>query len=253
MRLLIMLPDMMLSWQLRAMLVDDFDEIVLESSQPWTFDVVVLHHCLPGMDGQAMGDQLAACAPLCPPRVLFVAPPEFLHARPLWADAVLHHGVSVSGMADTIRLIAKKPLPKLAAAHKVAVQKAVGSFLDDLSLSDHLKGRSYAEWMLCRLIVSPVMERWPVSRLYHACADAFATSSGAVERCLRVAVESVFTQGSLKGIERFFGEAADPERGKLTNRAFLIQSCQWLRYSLTAARSPNKSEMHHSPAAPTRV
>lgn len=253
MRLLIMLPDMMLAWQLRATLMDDFDEIALESAQPWTFDVVVLHHCLPGMDGHSVGEALAACAPLCPPRVLFIAPPEFLHARPLWADAVLHHGVSVRGMADTIRLIAQKPLPKLAAAHEEAAEAAASAFLDALSLSRHLKGRAYAEWMLRRLIVSPVMERWPVSRLYHACAQAFATSAGAVERCLRVAVEAVFTQGSLKGIERFFGEAADPERGKLTNRAFLMQSCQWLRYSLTAARSPNKSEMHHSPAAPTRV
>ena len=77
----------------------------------------------------------------------------------------------------------------------------------------------------------------------------------AVERCLRVAVESVFTQGSMRGIERFFGATVDPERGKPTNRAFLLQASQQIRldHSLADTRSPNSSEMHHSPAAPTRV
>lgn len=259
MRLLIALPDMMLAWEIRSALLDAFDDIALFSdasrlnAEAHRFDLIALHHCLPGLDGRSAGEALALNPPLCPPRVLFIAPPEFLRLRPRWADAVLHHGVSAQGIAAVLRVLAKKPLPKLAAAHEQTAASAVASFLDDLSVDQRLKGRMYADWMLRRLIVSPMLESWPVSQLYHACAQAFSATPAAVERCLRVAVESLFTQGSLTVIERFFGEAADPERGKLTNRAFLLQSCRWLRYSLTAARSPNSSEMHHSPAAPTRV
>ena len=95
----------------------------------------------------------------------------------------------------------------------------------------------------------------PWVSFYRLCARAFGTTPTAVERCLRVAVESVFTQGSMRGIERFFGATVDPERGKPTNRAFLLQASQQIRldHSLADTRSPNSSEMHHSPAAPTRV
>lgn len=98
-----------------------------------------------------------------------------------------------------------------------------------------------------------MLEELPLCQLYHTCADAFHTTPASVERALRVAVESVFTQGSMQGIERFFGATVDPERGKPTNRAFLIQAAQQLRHSLTTACSVNSSEMHHSPAAPTMV
>ena len=72
---------------------------------------------------------------------------------------------------------------------------------------------------------------------------------------LMLPVESVFTQGSMRGIERFFGATVDPDRGKPTNRAFLLQASQQIRldHSLADTRTPNSSELHHSPAAPTRV
>lgn len=259
MRLLIALSDPAPAWEIISALSDICAEaaVVTDGAQLdrrlCCCDLAVLHHCLPGLDGRSAGDRLAVQPPLCPPRVLFIAPPEFGLSRPAWADAVLEHGVSARGIAATLRVLAKKPLPKLAAAHAQAVASAVDAFLGDLLPDAHLKGRSYIGWLLAQLVPSPMLERWPMNHLYLLCAQAFGATAPAVERCVRVAVEAVFTQGSLRQIERFFGEAADPERGKLTNRAFLLQSCRWLRYSLAAARSPNRSEMHHSPAAPTRV
>ena len=259
MRLLIAFSDANQACEIVSALSDLCMEAVYLSSgaklvqQLHLCDLAVVHHCLPVLDGRTAGDQLAAHPPLCPPRILFIAPPEFSLSRPIWADAVLEHGVSTRGIADTLRVIAKKPLPKLAAAHAQAVGTAVEAFLNALLPDIHLKGRCYLSWLLAQLTLSTLMENWPVNHLYRLCAQAFDTTAPAVERCVRVAVEAVFTQGDLQQIERFFGEAADPERGKLTNRAFMLRSCRWLRYSLTAARSPNKSEMHHSPAAPTRV
>ena len=216
-------------------------------------DMLVLHRCLPGMDGYTAGELLWRDPPICPPRILLIAPPEFLKQRPKWADGVLHSGVSSEGIARMTALIAKKPLPALAAAHRVQIASAVDAFLDELALGSTLKGRIYVAWLLERMIPSPMLSQQSISMLYQSCALAHATTAAAVERSLRVAVERVFTQGDLHSIERFFGDAADPERGKLTNRAFLLHASRHLRYSLTAARSPNKSEMHHSPAAPTSV
>ncbi|MCI6376714.1 MAG: hypothetical protein MR842_02980 [Clostridiales bacterium] len=216
-------------------------------------DVLLLHECLPGMDGLAVLAALQEDCPICPPRVLFVCEPELCVARPTAADCIAPICAEPQKLCDLAEIIGKKPLPKLAAARNAQTAQAIERFLDALSLPKRLKGRAYAAWLLRLLVPSPMLEELPLCQLYHTCADAFHTTPASVERALRVAVESVFTQGSMQGIERFFGATVDPERGKPTNRAFLIQAAQQLRHSLTTACSVNSSEMHHSPAAPTMV
>ena len=216
-------------------------------------DVLLLHECLPGMDGLSILTSLQADCPVCPPRVLFVCEPELCAARPAAADCIAPICAGPQKLCALAEIIGKKPLPKLAAARREQTAQAIEHFLDALSLQKHLKGRAYAAWMLRLMAPSPMLEDQPLCQLYQACAEAFHTTPASVERALRVAVESVFTQGSMQGIERFFGATVDPERGKPTNRAFLLQAAQQLRHSLTTACSVNSSEMHHSPAAPTMV
>lgn len=264
MRLLIALPDRQQAL-LIARALDAEWEIALAHSGPdaihllgqMDFDLLVIHFCLPLLEGQAVGQRLSALAPLCPPRVIYLCPPECCRIRPGWADAVVTSGVSDDGLIRLLRTIAQKPLPKLAAAHAGHISAAVNRFLDEIALSKRYKGRQYAAWLLAQMIPSPCAAEQPLGQWYTACARAFGTTAASVERCLRVAVEHVFTSGSMQGIERYFGATVDPEKGKPTNRAFLLQACtqlrEQLRYSLTEARSPNSSVMHHSPAAPTRV
>ena len=219
------------------------------------YDVLLLHLCLPGLDGLNAGEQLAADAPVCPPRILFVSPAEWLPCRPEWADCTVEAGTSPAKLCSLIESLAKKPLPNLTAALQTSVVSLTEGFLYELALKKHMKGRVYAAWLLQRMV--PATSAGQLTELYEACARAFAVTPASVERCLRTAVESVFTQGSMTGIERFFGATIDPERGKPTNRAFLAQAVAHLRmqlsYSRTAARSPNSSVMHHNPAAPTSV
>ncbi len=222
---------------------------------PWTqpYDVLLLHLCLPGMDGLSAGDALADACPVRPPRILFAAPMEWCVHRPAWADLTIASGGDVSALCSLIGILAQKPLSALALAQQKPLENAIERFLDDLSFSGRLKGRAYAAWLLGRMTPSTSADEPPLGALYADCAAFFETSPAAVERCLRTAIEAVFTQGSLRGIERFFGATVDPERGKPTNRAFLMQAAEQLRYSFTASRSPNKSDMHHRPAAPTSV
>ncbi len=220
-----------------------------------SFDLLVLHACLPRLDGFGVLDALERKPPLCPPRILFLCEPEWRGARLFCADCLAPICTEPERLMTLLRILSQKPLPKLAAAQKQYIARDVDRFLNALSGMNHLKGRAYAAWLLERLVPSPLLEEWPLGVLYRSCAEAFATSPAAVERCLRVAIESVFTQGSMSGIERFFGATVDPERGKPTNRAFLLQAAQQLRlrHSFADTRSPNSSEMHHSPAAPTMV
>lgn len=219
------------------------------------FDLLLLHAYLPGCDGASVLDALARNPLVCPPRVLYLcgnAPQQQGHGG---ADCTASPFCTAADLIVLLKLLSKKPLPRLAVAQSERVSRDVTLFLDALCGMNGLKGRTYAAWMLMRLIPSPLTENGPLGELYHACAQHFGTTPSAVERCLRVAVESVFTQGSMQFIERFFGATVDPERGKPTNRAFLLQATQLLRtaYSRDTTRSPNKSEMHQRPAAPTMV
>lgn len=219
------------------------------------FDLLLLHACLPRVDGFGVLDALERRPPVCPPRVLFLCEPEWRDARLSCADCIAPVCTAPERLFSLLKVLSQKPLPKLAAAQKEHIVHDVDRFLNALSGMNHLKGRAYAAWLLERLVPSPLLEEQPLGALYRSCAQAFGTSPAAVERCLRVAIESVFTQGSMSGIERFFGATVDPERGKPTNRAFLLQAAQQLRldHSFADTRSPNSSEMHHSPAAPTMV
>lgn len=220
------------------------------------FDMVLLHHCLQGMDGLKTGESISQSNPVCPPKILLLCPSALVPVRPYWADCMMEPGVSAMRLCSFLEVLAKKPLPNAAAAHIQIFGDAAEAFLNAIGMDRRFKGRSYIIWLLARLIPTPV-SALPIQAAYAACARHFHTAPVCVERCVRIAVENVFTHGSMQGLERYFGSTVDPERGKPTNRAFLLQAAEALRrqllQSFTAARSPNRSEMHHSPAAPTSV
>jgi len=154
---------------------------------------------------------------------------ELANSKPAWADCMVHAGVSVERLCTLISLLGEKAISHIAAAQLASVARLTEQFLDEIAMKPRIKGRAYAAWLLKRMIISPRWAQQPLNQCYAACAQAFGVSPASVERCLRSAVESVFTQGSLSGIERFFGATIDPERGKPTNRAFLLQAAQQLQ------------------------
>lgn len=191
------------------------------------WDVLLLDSRLRA-DGTSLWEKLCAAPPLCPPRVMALWQDG---PRPA-ADVAVPADCGGTRLAALLSVLAKKPLPCLAAAHRARTQRAAERFLDALGMRREWKGRRYAAWCLCRRVPVPGLDQQPVNRLYAECARAFGVSAGAVERCLRVAVEGVFTMGSIPEIERFFGATIDPDKGKPTNRAFLMEAASQLRLLL---------------------
>ena len=171
--------------------------------------------------------RLEKSPPLCPPRVLAVLGED--DPKPRLADCAVFTGVDGERLAGLCGHMMQKTLPKLAALHEERVAGAAEAFLDELGMDHRWKGRTYLRWCLCRGVPSTCWEDVPMKQLYARCSAAFSTTPAAVERCIRVAVENVFTMGNIRGIEKFFGSSIDPERGKPTNRAFLLHSIRKLR------------------------
>ena len=68
--------------------------------------------------------------------------------------------------------------------------------------------------------------------LYPLIARRHGMTPGAVERSLRLAIESTWSRGELERLERFFGSSVDPDRGKPTNREFLCRLQERLTLSM---------------------
>ena len=65
--------------------------------------------------------------------------------------------------------------------------------------------------------------------LYPAIARKNGTTWQRVERCIRNAIETAWTQGSTEAQQHYFGSIIGPEKGKPTNGAFIGGLAQWAR------------------------
>lgn len=65
--------------------------------------------------------------------------------------------------------------------------------------------------------------------LYPAIACKNGSTASKVERCIRSAIETAWTQGSTEAQQHYFGSIVGPEKGKPTNGAFIGGLAQWAR------------------------
>lgn len=193
------------------------------------YDLLLAHVCLPGLSGDGLLRRLERLVPACPPRALLLCEPELSARERLPADCVAPLLASGEQLATLLSVLAGKEQPRLARASAPLRAALIGELLQTLRPRESLKGWRYIAFLLDRLVPSPTLERDLSACLYPACARAFHTTGAAVERCVRHAVEDMFDRAPLESTERLFGLTVDPERGKPTNRAFLITLAETLR------------------------
>lgn len=107
------------------------------------------------------------------------------------------------------------------------------SLLHALGVRPRLRAMTFLPDMLALCALHPSLLRELSLHLYPLTARRHGMTPEAVERSLRLLVESTWSRVPLSALERFFGHSVDPERGKPTNREFLAQLQQRL---LLAAR-----------------
>ena len=114
-------------------------------------------------------------------------------------------------------------LPRLAAARLPEMTCLARGLLRALSVPAGLGAWRFLPDMAAMAALHPALMRDLRSRLYPLSARRHGMTPGAVERSLRLCVESAWSRGRLDALERFFGQSVDPERGKPTNREFLLR------------------------------
>lgn len=114
-------------------------------------------------------------------------------------------------------------LPAMAQQHLQTAANMASALLRAMAVPPRLKAWAFLPEMLAWTVVHPPLLDDLQHGLYPHIGIRCGLSAAAVERRLRLCVESTWMHGSLAALERFFGSSVDPERGKPTNREFLCR------------------------------
>ena len=125
-------------------------------------------------------------------------------------------------------------LPALAAAHLPECTELARQLLTALGMPRTLRAWAFLPEMAALTVVHPPLLTDVTHGLYPLMAHRAQLTPCAVERRLRLAIESTWNRGDYDAIARFFGQSVDPERGKPTNREFLCHLQE--RLTLSARR-----------------
>ena len=117
-------------------------------------------------------------------------------------------------------------LPGLCSRYLPLAMEMAAALLRTLDVPRRLRAWDFLPWMIGITVVHPPLLGDLQHGLYPLTAKRHGMTTAGVERSLRLCVESTWMHGSLPALERFFGDDIDPEKGKPTNRAFLMRMQQ---------------------------
>lgn len=180
-----------------------------------------------GPEGRALAARLRERPPVAPPWLAAEFPCP-------GADAVLRGEQLAALPALVEQWESAGHVPCLALCHLPALNCLARGLLRQLGMREGLGAWRFLPDMAALAAAHPPLLHDLKGRLYPLAARRHGLRPGAVERSLRLAVESTWMRGSLPGLERFFGHSVDPERGKPTNREFLYRLQE--RLTLAARR-----------------
>ena len=203
----------------------------LAKIRAFTPDILLLDQILPLLDGQAVLETLRNEEMVCPPKVIFLTVSSGLRPCALLPPADIYLPASADFDALFQSVSAVQAMLQGTLAYKDTLRRGAlaNEYFNALGMPAKLSGRAYLAFLLDLVIPSPPLLDALTNRLYPAAAVQFHTTSQAIERCIRHAIETTWSRGDMAALERLFGLSIDPDRGKPTNREFLAMSAQHLR------------------------
>ena len=109
------------------------------------------------------------------------------------------------------------------------MDQIVSSVLLNLGVTPNLRGYGYVKDAIKIVCNNPLALDGITKIVYPDVAKHFNTTSSRVERAIRHMIEKTWTIGTMSEIDRIFGSAYDPKKGKPTNSEFIATICEYLR------------------------
>ena len=125
-------------------------------------------------------------------------------------------------------------LPSCHAQRMPEAEHLARGMLHALGVPPRLSAWRFLPEAVALTVVHPPLLNDLTHVLYPLVARRHGKTPAAVERSLRLCIESTWMRGDLASLERFFGSSVDPDKGKPTNREFLCRVQE--RVTLAARR-----------------
>lgn len=175
---------------------------------------------LPGRESRLLLRAIGEHPPLAPPYVFGEQAP----------DGPLPRAEELPQVLAALRQ--EGSLPALAQSHLPSTMEIAAALLRTMEVPRRLRAWRFLPEMCALTVVHPPLLNDLQHGLYSLIGRKYGLSASAVERSLRLCVESTWMHGRLSALERFFGSSVDPEKGKPTNREFLCRVQERLTISM---------------------
>ena len=101
--------------------------------------------------------------------------------------------------------------------------------LIELGVPEHIKGSKHLAKAICAVVENEDLIYAVTCELYPLVAETFASTASKVERTIRHAIELSWDRGDLDVLNKYFGNAVSPMKGKPTNSEFIARCANIVR------------------------
>ena len=113
-----------------------------------------------------------------------------------------------------------------------SVEDMVNDVLLDLGLTRKIRGYPMLVYAITYIIDHPDSEKRVSYDLYARVGEVFGCSSPVVSKAMTVAIESGFDRCDEDTIARYFGNTIHPDKGRPTNKEFILRIVDIVRRNL---------------------
>ena len=102
-----------------------------------------------------------------------------------------------------------------------AVEERLSGIFREIGLAPNMIGYKYIKTAVKLVVKDETVLSYFTKGIYHEIAARYKTTPTGVERAIRNAIEKLFAKGDYEAMDKYFGNMADVEKGKLTNKGFI--------------------------------
>lgn len=200
------------------------------------FDLLFLHDILPGCDGLSFLKKMNATPLVTLPRIIYLnefdAPDWIKLALSYGADSAICMPCDSETLMDTALTAFKHPFPHLGASG-LPLRKTLSTLLlRQIGMNEKLKGFDLLARGIAWLSYTGRTDIPLKEYLYQQLAAHTQTTTAAVERNIRTAIDTTWLKGNLEQIQSLFGYSVDANRGKPTNAEVLYMMREYVQKKL---------------------
>lgn len=105
--------------------------------------------------------------------------------------------------------------------NELDIRVRISDVLHDIGMSGHLRGYNYIILGVLKVLDDSSKLYNITKELYPEIAHEVGSTNKAAERCIRAAIETIFTKGNNEALLRYFKNTVSSKSGKPTNKEFI--------------------------------